>query len=237
MGRTNSAREDAPSAREYRCLKRAARDHVTHLKRDDDEFRLECELVIRLMGELGLRAGEVPHLKESWVDFDQLEITLPTYDRCEDGQDGGPCGYCKQQAQQMANKRDDISYETALRKFWRPKNEMAARTIWFGWNEDLVEILDEYLYKFGAYKHSRVSINRRVDKVASECNMVDVDDVYPHALRGHAALFHAKKGMRAYQLKEFMGWSEVDGAMDYIKLAANDVKSELKRVHQNPLRR
>lgn len=236
MVRANSAKQDMPSPREYRALKRAAKEKVSHSQKEDSEFRLECTFALRLMGELGLRAGEVAHISEEWVDFGQNEIHIPEYDRCDYGKDGGPCGYCKKQARQRARKNDDISYEVALRDRWSPKGEFAAREIWFGWDPTLVDLIDEFLIKNDYYPHSRCAINRRMDRIAEAAELVSSDDIYPHALRAHAAKHHASKGMRAFQLKEMMGWGEVDGAMDYIKMASNDVKSELKRIHQDPRR-
>ena len=232
MARTNSVKEDKPDPREYRALVRSAKNKVTRADRDNDGFRLECELVIRLLGELGMRAGEIAHLDESWVDFGNEVITIPSHSPCSKGQDGGPCGYCKKQARQMANKdSNNMSYERALQEYWRPKNDNAARDIWFGWNEDMFDILDEYLAIHGCYPHSRVSINRRINEIAEECNRIDGEDIYPHAMRAHAAMYHARKGVRAFQLSEFMGWSDVSFAMDYIKMAADDVESEFKRAH------
>lgn len=234
MSRTHSAKEDTPSSREYRTLRRAAREDVDHTTRDTNDIRLECQFTLRLMGELGLRAGELVHVTEDWVNFDQNTLEIPSHDQCQKGRDGGPCGYCKQQAKTRASSRENETYETALREYWRPKNEASSRRIWFGWDESLVEIIDEYLYKHDEYPHSRASANRRIDRIAEACEMVDKEDVYPHALRGHAAKLHAGKGMRSFQLKEFMGWSDVDGAMDYIKMAADDVETELRRIHGRP---
>lgn len=229
---SRSAKDDAPSRRQYREMKRAAKDKVESTKHDTDEFRLECSFVLRLMGELGLRAGEVCHISESWIDFDRLEITIPEHDQCNYGRDGGPCGYCKKQARLAAENSED-SYEKALRRRWEPKNPSAERVIWYGWNDQLVDLIDEFMIQNEEYGSSRVSVNRRVKTIAKECEMISEEKVYPHALRAHAATSLAKKGMRAYQLKEFMGWAEVDGAMPYIKMASGDVRHELKRIHQN----
>ena len=236
MPKGGSAIEQMPNSREYRALKRAAREKVDSGRYDTDAYRLECQFIVRVMGELGLRAGELSHITDDWVDFDQLEINIPSYDECTKGRDGGPCGYCKKRARRRA-EHAEITYETALRDRWEPKNETSARSIWFGWNEELVEIIDEYLYKNGKYPHSRVSVNRRVTDIAEACDMVGADEIDPHSLRAHAAMFHAKRGVRAFQLKEFMGWSDVDGAMDYIRMASDDVRSELKRVHSDSFRR
>jgi len=229
-----AAKEDIPSPREYRALRRAARDKVDINNRDTHEFRLECEFMLRMMGEVGLRGGEITHISDDWVDYEQNVIEIPQYDQCTMGQDGGPCGYCKQQAELKAENNDDITYETALRDYWQPKTESSARRIWFGWDQDLVELIDEYLYKHDHYGGSRASINRRIDRIAENCERVEKSDVYPHALRAHAAKFHSGRGMRAYHLKEFMGWSDVEGAMDYIKMSSSDVETELRRIHERP---
>lgn len=228
--------DDTPEPREYRDIKRAASEKVTHRRYENKKFRLECEFLVRVMGELGLRAGEVVHLSEDWVDFSQDTIVIPEFDRCDYGDDGGPCGYCKKQARQREKKNEDISYEMALRDCWSPKTEFAEREIWYGWDPTLVDLIDEYLIHFDHVPLARCTVNRRMDKIAEESELVEKDDIYPHALRGHAAKYHASKGMRAFQLKELMGWSDVSASMDYIKLASNDVRSELKRVHRDPRR-
>lgn len=222
----NEAKDDAPSEREYRALKRAAREKV------EDKYSLECQFVLRLAGELGLRAGEIAHISEEWVDFDYEKIVIEGVKKCCKGRDGGPCGYCKKRAREEAKWHDDISYEKALRNRWQPKNKSSEREIYFGFDHSLVELIDEYLYKNGQYTSSRASVNRRIDKVAEACDRVDKDDVYPHALRSHAAMFHVRKGMRMYHLKEFMGWSEIDGAMPYMEMSDHDVVQELKRIHK-----
>jgi len=231
MSLGNSAKEDIPGPREYRCLKRAAAEEVDNQRYDTDDFRLQCQFVLRMMGELGMRGGEVVHLSEDWVNFEQNEIVIPSHDPCTKADDGGPCGYCKKRARSKEEHSEEISYERALRDRWEPKNEAGNRTIWFGWNDELVELIDEFLYRFNEYPHSRASVNRRITTIAEECDMVDPEDVYPHALRAHAAKNLAKDGMRVFQLKEFFGWSDVGGAMDYVEMASGDVKSELKRVY------
>lgn len=231
MVQERSAKEDLPSPREYRCLRRAAQKKVSHAKRDDEEFRLECTFLLRVMGELGLRAGELTHLCDEWVDFTQNEIQIPEYDECTFGNDGGPCGYCKKQARQMAKKNDDISYEVALRDQWSPKGGFAARDVWFGYDESLIDLIDEYLLEFGHYTGSRASVNRRINTIAEECKLIEPEEVYPHALRGYAAKHHASMGVRAYQLQKYMGWGDISAVMDYVKMAPADVKSEMKRAH------
>lgn len=231
MPQANQAIEDAPSPREYGCLKRAAKNKVKKAGMEDDLFRLECTFMLRVMGELGLRAGELTHITEEWIDFTENKIYIQGFDKCEFGKDGGPCGYCMKQARRSAEAHDDLSLGKAVQNRWEPKGQNAIREISFGWDKSLVELIHHFFEENSHIHCSRCTINRRIDKIAEHCKWVDVEDIYPHALRAHAAMYHARKGMRAYHLTEFMGWGNIEGAMPYIKMAPNDVESELKRVH------
>lgn len=55
-----------------------------------------------LPGRLGLRAGEFAHIDEEWVDFYAGMIEIPEQDPCTNGEDGGPCGYCRSLAKSVA---------------------------------------------------------------------------------------------------------------------------------------
>lgn len=225
MAEGKSTMMDAPSPREYRSLIRTTRNEVK------EKYQLECEFILRIIGELGLRPGEIAHIKENWVDFDEQEIVIPPHEPCKKGRDGGPCGYCKKRAKSEAKHSDKISYEKALVDRWKPKS--GPRRVWFGWNEELFDLLDEYLSYNGGYSHSRVSVNRRVSRIAEASNLVDTEDVYPAALRAHAALLHARKGVRAPHLMEYMGWSKVDPAVECVRMTSGDMKSEFQQAHRN----
>lgn len=43
----------------------------------DDPYDAECRLILLLGGRLGLRAGEITHLREDWVDWDRELIRTP----------------------------------------------------------------------------------------------------------------------------------------------------------------
>jgi integrase len=227
MPKGKSAMKDAPTPRDFRSLLRTARNDVK------EKYRLECEFILRVIGELGLRPGELAHLKESWVDFDEQEIAIPEQESCTKGRDNGPCGYCKKRAKSIAKHHDDISYEKAVVSRWQPKS--GPRGVWFGWDDELFDLLDEYLSLNGEYQHSRVSVNRRISRVARVNARLDEEDVYPAALRAHAALLHARKGVRAPHLMEYMGWSKVDPAVECIRMTSGDTKSEFQRAHRTPI--
>ncbi|WP_191965786.1 MULTISPECIES: tyrosine-type recombinase/integrase [Haloferax] len=222
-----SARLDAPSFREYRMLKHEARHKIP------EKFRESTLFVLVSMGELGLRAGEVSHMRQSWVDVDNKVIRIPSYEQCNQGQDGGVCGYCKQQAKQALGDGSYDSYEEALADRWTPKNEESARTVPYGWSDEIVDIYDRFFYKHDGYPYCRTSINRRISRLAEASEIFDDrNDLYPHAFRGHAGKLHASNGINALQLKKFMGWGSVRGALPYIKMAAKDVQAAFTRVYE-----
>ena len=66
-------------------------------------FDAECAFVLVATGRLGMRAGEVCHLRESWVNWQKNMIEIPSFDPCDKGEDGGPCHYCQDMAQQSAD--------------------------------------------------------------------------------------------------------------------------------------
>lgn len=91
-------REDALSDREFERLC-AATHHVDDY--DDDYHGLQCRFVILVAGRLGLRAGEIAHMTEEWVDERDKMIRIPAHEACDKGRDEQKCGYCRKQARQM----------------------------------------------------------------------------------------------------------------------------------------
>lgn len=75
-------------------------------------------------------------------------------------------------------------------------------------------------------------MNRRVDRVADAASSIDdTNDVYPHALRGLAARLRAREGLPAVHLRKMMGGSDIDAALTYVGMVADDVRTELNRIH------
>lgn len=97
--RTHS-REHALNEREFEMLLRGARQ----LK---SPFDFEARLVVHCTATLGMRAGEVAHLRAGWIDFDERVLEIPSHEECDFGQfDGEVCGYCRNRA------RDYVSTHT-----------------------------------------------------------------------------------------------------------------------------
>lgn len=66
--------------------------------------RQEAIFIAFIAGRLGLRAGEILHFRQAWIDWRNRMIDVPGYDACTRGEDGGPCGYCRAQARQTADR-------------------------------------------------------------------------------------------------------------------------------------
>ena len=228
MARSGSAIEDAPSDYQYDMLLRSAK------KRVDEKFRDECILILRSMGELGMRPGEVTHLSRSWFDFKKDEIVIPSYDPCSKGENGGPCTTCRDMAKQSADLDNDnySSVEEALQYRWKPKNSASKRDLWFGWDEELVDFYEEFFANHERYPKSRASINRRIDRVAANTPNMNVEDIYPQSLRARAGKFYAGEGMRIFELRRLLGLEGIDTALDYFEATARDTRSELERIHR-----
>ncbi|WP_049966995.1 tyrosine-type recombinase/integrase [Natrinema thermotolerans] len=69
---------------------------------DDRLQRLEAEYVAFVGGRLGLRAGEILHSQESWVNWRKRRIEVPYHEPCSKGYGEDCCGYCSQQARQKS---------------------------------------------------------------------------------------------------------------------------------------
>lgn len=90
----------------------------------DDYHQLQSEFVIYLAGRLGMRSGEIVHLESDWVDMENKTVNIPLHEGCEKGDGGGLCGYCLQNAKQMAN-HNDVPLEEVKSLFWKAKTAEA----------------------------------------------------------------------------------------------------------------
>lgn len=90
---TTHSKERALNDREFELLVEGAR-------RLDDYEAEQARFATLVAGRLGLRAGEIVHMQEDWIDWRNRRICIPSTEPCEKGKDGGICGYCEQAAKQ-----------------------------------------------------------------------------------------------------------------------------------------
>jgi len=221
---TRHTKEDALSDRQFQLLLEGANEMR-------DYYGQQARFVILLAGRLGLRAGEIAHMDDSWLDWRRNMITIPRYDPCQKGSDSGPCGYCRQQAQQRVKHADDLTLDEALQTAWSAKTEAAARDVPWDFEPRVALTIERFFEQYDEWPVSRQGVNRRVQRAAEEADGVDSDNVYPHALRATAATYHAARGLDVLPLQSLFGWSDLKTAQRYIQSSGENTARALHMVH------
>lgn len=192
-------------------------------------FSLEAEFAIMMSGRLGMRAGEIAHITEEWVDWRDSMIRVPRHYDCEKGKDGGVCGYCRNLAKGMIGSRDELGPEDLPEveaAMWQPKTEAAARPIPFDQSVRVELVMERFFEHFGQWTLSRTGVNRRVAKAARAANGIDEADVYPHALRATAATGLASE-LTSIELQSMFGWEQIETAQKYVRISGERLKNSL----------
>lgn len=219
---TRNSHQDSVTDEQYDRLVAAARDLPS-------PYSEECEYILIAAGRLGMRAGELCHLTPDWLNTERSRVEIPAHDPCSKGQNGEICGYCAKQADLAAQHDPDLNLLDAMAKRWEPKTPHAIRAIPYDFNEDLATRFEELVGSDG-YTKSRVSVNRRVNRVAEAAGM-DKGDLYPHSLRASAATHHAYRGLPGSALQSLMGWSDISVANKYVRLTGEQTAKALRKTH------
>jgi len=194
-----------------------------------DYYREEARLILYLAGRLGMRRGEITHLRKEWIDFNSNYINVPAHEPCTMGKDGGICGSCRQSAKQMA-KHNDVSFSEVKDLFWKAKTPRAERSIPYSFSPNAVDAIETYFEKYDKLMVSYGGVSRRLKK-ASEHAPESIEDVSPHALRATAAMNHVEAGIDMWALQSFMGWAYPNTARRYILNNARRTKKLLEERH------
>jgi integrase len=220
-------------------------DAVTHSKDDaldDREFELllegaasmrdyygiQAQFCILVLGRLGLRRGELAHMKSSWVDNRRQMIEIPLQQDCHSGKDGGICGYCRQLAEQRVDHADDLEIDEASTWQWRAKTPAAAREVFWGFDARVELYIQRFFDRFDQWEWSAQALNRRVNKAAEKAPELDPEDVYPHALRATAASELGGRGMKMQALMQHFGWAKPQTADVYLARNAKNTARQLQ---------
>lgn len=197
----------------------------------DDYRGLESQFVVVMAGRLGLRAGEITHCRESWVNWRKSLVEVPAHQPCTKGKDGGICGTCLQHKRQCANYNDGISLDDLDGEWWRPKTAAAVRGIPFDWNPRIKLTVERFFERFDRFDRSQTAVNRRLKRAASRVDELDESDVYPHALRATAASYQASHGLEPNALTSMMGWVDLKTAQVYISRSDENTRRAVRAVH------
>lgn len=196
----------------------------------DDYFGLEARFIVLTAGRLGLRASEICHIRQSWLDERRRMIVIPGSQRCTQGKDGGLCGSCKQSARQKAKHNADISAEQAKATMWSPKTSAAAREIPFDADPRAELVVERYLDKYDRFQSSQTGVNRRVTNAAEQTDELDPDRVTPHGLRATAASRFAARGLDVVALQSMFGWAQLSTAHHYIRRSGENTARAIRDI-------
>lgn len=212
---THHSHEDVLNDREFERLLEACRDLPA-------PRGFEARFICLLSGRLGLRAGEIAHLRTTWVDWNRKLIQIPKQEPCD-------CGYCQRQARQEAAHTDDLTAKVALGSRWHPKTVASARSIPFDLSLRIELCVQRFASRYEGFPRSRSTVNRRVQEAAEQAQITG--RVYPHCLRATAASHHAYKGVAPVPLQALMGWSDLATAQKYIRISGTATADALRQVH------
>lgn len=189
----------------------------------DEIKRLETRFCILCTGRLGLRAGELAHIHEDWVNWDRSMIDIPQYYECD-------CGYCRGRAKQKTDW-NDISFEAAMKERWKPKTDKSVRSVPFDFSPRVELVMERFFNEYNKWPFSKQTINRRVKSAAEKAQDIDSETTYPHCLRATAATYHASRGLEALQLQTLLGWADVETARKYVRLTGEHTARALRNAH------
>ena len=215
------SKEKALDQREFELLYEGA-------QKIDGYRGLEAQFIVFVAGRLGLRAGEIAHMKEGWVDWREKLIQIPAHQPCTKGKDGSMCGSCRQQIQQCVRVNDDVELEDVEDNWWRPKTEAAVRGVPFGWSPRAELLMERFFDQFDRFERSYTAIGRRVKHAAEESPELNPEDVHPHCLRASAATLLAGKGLSAHTLCSMFGWVSMATAEVYLSRSSDNTKRALR---------
>lgn len=221
------AKDDALDPIDYQLLLEGARQLDAYQGQ-------QARFAILLAGRLGMRRGEITHLRESWVDWRRSMICVPRREPCGKGRNGGPCGDCKQKAQQYvdhAPEDEPLTMAQALSMRWEPKTSAASREIPFDFDPRVQLAIERFFERYDRWPLSYAVVGRRITAAAEQAVGLDPDGVYGHALRASAATYHGDRGLDTIPLKALMGWSDMSTAQSYIASSGRNTQRALNAVH------
>jgi integrase len=195
-----------------------------------DYYALEAQFVVLVAGRLGLRAGEIVHMRDEWVDWRRRMIVIPGHQSCTKGRDGGICGSCRQSARQKVDHNEGLSIDEALSSMWSPKTTAAAREVPFDADPRAELFVERYFDRFDRFQASQTAVNRRVTAAAEASREVDAAAISPHGLRATAATHFAARGLDVIALQAMFGWAQLSTAHKYIRRSGENTARAIRDI-------
>lgn len=211
----NAAR-DAPSSSEFELICNATFDSDDYVRQVEDRF------IAYGSGRLTLRSGELLHFlhgdESKWLDRERKVIHVPPLAHCT-------CRYCKKRAKKVAARREDMTQEEVLKRYWQPKYQASVRAIPYGWSAEVIDVVERFADVVGGFACAQSTLNRRVNTLRDRAGLEG--ELYPHALRAASAFFWAEKGLETVYLQAMLGWQDMRVANRYIRATGQQLNERV----------
>lgn len=187
-------------------------DEREHLLDTASGMSIKHDLTVRVLVYAGLRAAELAHMEEDWVNWQGEQIRVPAHVPCE-------CSDCRSKAGQSKNR--------TIEDYWRPKTEMGARSIPVR-DPATWRVLREFFKRNEGYGVTRQTVDDRVKRVADEAGLRK--KVSAHVLRHTYGTMIASRGATAQYIRQTMGHEDLSAASDYIRFVGRQLDEEADRL-------
>ena len=150
---------------------------------------LADKVLVGLTAFCGLRASEATHFRLAWIRQEAINIPSQV-----------PCG----------------CWECAKRGYWKPKSKAGIRAV------PIPAFLRPVLAEYLAFRPDGLGITRqsawyKTRDLAAKAKLQN--KVFPHSLRSTYATMLASKGMEATAICYLLGWSRLEVAQSYVRIA------------------
>lgn len=178
------------------------------------EHPIQNSFIVQTMMIPGLRIGEAAHMKKNWVDFNNKRIRIPSHQPCS-------CSYCQVRTKQklkLLHKENwkNVSNEEVMKWYWQPKTVAGVRNVYFGFDPDFTESVNDFFAKNDEWSYSVNHTRRRIKKMFE---LAGLENHIPHDLRKTAATNFAANNISIFPLMQIMGWDDIQIALRYVRLS------------------
>lgn len=213
--------------------------------------------ILTVLGNCGLRAGELLHMRRGWCHIDDEKakifghnyINIPAKGRICD------CEECRIQkfyqirlkrykeklgvkhattewfrkTQKLYYKLKGLNKLPKLQRRWKPKSKKGAGKIPI--DDETSKVIKEFFKNHKSLDMTRRQLYKRVSKHGLKC--LPDEHVYPHSLRASKATNLANSGkFTTTDLRCFMRWSNISVADHYIKTDENRMLESFKKLKE-----
>ncbi len=167
---------------------------------------LRDKFIVYGMAFGGLRVSELTHLKRTWINGEELTLTVPPKQNCS-------CWEC-------SHNKNGI---------WKPKTKQGARSIRI--HPLFLPILIEFLGYYDGLDLTRQRVWQRLKILAKSA--IIRHNTYPHGLRATCASNLAHDNISSPGLQYILGWARLSSAESYVRTDRRRALKEQDEIYSN----